>query len=217
MQFFRHLLFFFGAQVGAQRQCMRVRAHRELFHFLQKRLQRCRLIGQLLVVPRSRRESRQPQLVRQIHPGIVRGLVDIGREIEDLRQQHYSINVDREFVFEQIGQHRRPRRSVALAKDELRRVPPPILRNESLNKSRIRVRVAINAPECLFRILSHQLSKASARRVDKHQVAHIEQGIRIVDHGVWRCRQMRVACRHNMLGPSDPICSHTVELPGPPL
>ena len=172
---------------------MRVGPRRKLLDLSQKRLQCGRLRGKFLVIPRRGRVGRQSQHVRQVHAGIRARHIDVGREVEDLRKQNHAIQVGVVLVFQQIGQHRRARRAVALAKDELRRVPPRIFGIEPFDKPRKRARVAVDAPESFLRVLPRQPSEPGSGHVDEHQVAYIQQTVRVVHHGVRRGRQVGIA------------------------
>ena len=94
VQLLCYLLFFVRAQIGAQSERVRVGSHCEFFHVLQKRLKSGRLLGQLLVVPGRGRIGGQRQHVGQIHAGVAAGGINIGGEVEDLREQNHAVQVD---------------------------------------------------------------------------------------------------------------------------
>ena len=99
-----------------------------------------------------------------------------------------------------IGQHCRAGRPIALAKDELGRVPAVVLGDEPRNEARKRIGVLIDAPESLLRTLAVQPPKPRTRHVNKNQVAHVQQGIGVVHHLVGRRRHVRVGVGDHVLG-----------------
>ena len=60
-------------------------------------------------------------------------------------------------------------------------------------------------------------AEAGADGVDKHEVALIEQGIRIVCDAIRSGRHETFGCSTTCLGPTEPMCSQTEAEPGPPL
>ena len=178
---------------------MHILARREILHLFQERIERGRLGRKLLVVPRRRRVSGQRQLVRQIHAGPRRSRGD--GKVEDLAEQHHSIQVDVLFVFQNVSQHRGSCCPITLAEQKLRRIPPAVLHQKARDESRERLRILIHAPERLVRILAGKPPKTCPGHIDKNFVAHVQQTVRVVDQLVGSTRQMRVTGRLHILRP----------------
>jgi hypothetical protein len=83
-----------GAEVGALGQRVRVGAHGEVFHIFEERLERGRLLGQLSCDTRRWRRRWAGQHIGQVDAGIAAGAVDVGGEVEDLREQDDAVQVD---------------------------------------------------------------------------------------------------------------------------
>ena len=77
------------------------------------------LRGELVVVPGGCGIGRQRGLVRQIDAGIARRTIGTQIEIEDLGEQDHPVEIDRTVRLQLIDEHRRARRTVALAKQIL--------------------------------------------------------------------------------------------------
>src|ERR1035437_2689697 len=188
------------AKVGAQGQRVGVGAHGIVFHVLEEWLQCGRLLGQLLVIPGRGRIGGQCQLIRQVYAGIAGRKVDVGGEVEDLREQDYAVQVDVLAVLQNVGQNGGACGAVTLAKYVLWRVPAVVLGNEPGDEASKGIGVLIHPPEGLFRVLAGQPPKAGAGHVDEDQVAGVEQGVGVVNELVGRRGQVLVATGDHMLG-----------------
>ena len=152
------------------------------------------------MVPGGRRIGRQRQSIGQVDAGISPRRVDVRGEIEDLRQQDHPVQVDA-LLLQDVRQHRRPGRAVALAEEIFRRVPAIVFAQKALDEAGEGVRVLVDSPEGLFLVLAVELSEAGAGHVDEHQVAGVEQAVGVVDQLVRGRRRMLVAGSRHMLWP----------------
>src|SRR6185437_15095605 len=107
----------------------------------------------------------------------VRLIDDSHVKIEYRREQYHAVEIDA-FLLEAIGHGRRARRAIALADQELRRVPASILREEDPDELGERFRVGVHAIECFGRahapgVSSQYAAESRAHRVDEHEIAGI--------------------------------------------
>ncbi len=79
------------------------------------------------------------------------------------------------------------------------------------------MRVLIDSPEGLLLVLAHDPAESGSRSVNEHQVARIQQTVLVVHNLVWRRWIMLGVRGHTRRGPNDPMWSHIVDDPGPPL
>ena len=59
--------------------------------------------------------------------------------------------------------------------------------------------------------------EARSNGIDKHKIGFIRQALEIVRNFVGSRRSDASVNRHDAAGPTEPMCSHTDEEPGPPL
>ena len=145
------------------------------------------------MIPRSCCVGRQCQCVRQIDSGV--GLSRCNGKVEDFSQQHHAVQINALLILQHVRQYRRPRSSVALAKQKLRRIPTAVFHQETRNEPRKCLGIRVNTPERFACVLTCKPAKAGARHIDKNQVAHIEQAVGVVNQLVRRARQVRIAGR----------------------
>jgi len=153
------------------------------------------LTRQLFVIPGGRRVGRQHGLIGKIDARIARRAVGAQIEIEDLREQDDPVEIDCAVRLELIDEHRRARRTVALAEQILGRIPAAVLRQELRNEFGKSVRVLVDSVERLLLVLPRDAAETGAGRVDEDEIGGVEQARRIVDQRIRRGRRMHVGCR----------------------
>ena len=193
------LLLRFG-EVGAEGQRMRIGARGILLDLLEEGIESGRLIGQLLVVPGGGGVGGKSKDIWQVHAWVCGGFVDVGGEVEDLREQDDAIQVDALVVLKDVGEDGGACGAVALAKKKLGRVPAVVLGDEPNDEACEGVGVFVDAPEGRPGVFAEETAEACAGHIDKDQIAGVEQRFRVVGEFVGRGGEMLVALGDYMLG-----------------
>ena len=84
------------------------------------------------------------------------------------------------FRLQNAGHDRGAGGAIALSKEVFGRVPTLVGGEEACNKAGKRMRVGIDPPKSFFLVLAKEPAEAGAGRVDKDQVADVEQALGIV-------------------------------------
>ena len=181
--------------------CERVEvlAHREAFHLGDQRVERRLRAGQRVVIPRRRGLGRQVERERPI-AAADRGRreidVPVEGEVEHRREQHDAVDADA-LTLQRVHQHRRARRAVRLAEQELRRVPAAERRDVAVYELAERANVGIDAEEVARLPGRSDAAEAGVGRVDEDEVGAVEQRVLVLDQVERRVgRRLRVADDH---------------------
>jgi hypothetical protein len=159
-----------------------------------------RLLRQLLVVPGRGGVGGQRQHVGQVDAGIAAGLIDVGGEVEYLREQDHAVQVDALAVLQNVGEDRGARGAVALAEDVLGRVPAVVLGDEARNEAGKGVGVFVHAPEGLPASLPTRRPKPVPGMSMKTRSLVSSREYGVVDQLVRRGGQVLIAIGDYVLG-----------------
>ena len=95
-----------GAQFRTRRQCPAVVPHGEALDRGQEAVEITLLSRQLVVIPGGRAVGRQGDLVREVDARVVGGRIGAQVEVQDLRQQDDTIEIDAALRLELVDEHR---------------------------------------------------------------------------------------------------------------
>ena len=156
--------------------------------------------------------------VERVRPVVALVLEVDRRQVEHAGDQHQPVDVHAVPALEMLDQRRTAQGPVGLAGDELRRHPALVPRRPDPDQLADRLDVALVAVERLGLGALQRAGVAGRHRVDEDQVADREQGLGVVGRGRTAARSSAPASPiSTRRGPRRPRCSHTLELPGPPL
>lgn len=171
------------ADCVAFHQSVRVLAPRELPRLLQEAVH-VRRAGNHFVIAGRRRVAGNIQLVREVFARIKRDCP----KVQNVRHQNDSVQIHPVVRLQVVPQRHRAKRPVALANQELRRIPPVVPAHVGVDELRQRADVRIHAPEILVLRLPHGVAESRPHRVDENFVALVNQRILVVHQLVWSGR-----------------------------